>query len=53
MDNCVGALGDRLSTAVAVEVGAGEAGVGGVHEDAVQRSRILHVSMLRAALVAG
>jgi hypothetical protein len=38
VDDGVGAFGDGLRAAVLVEVGAGEAGVGRVYQDAVQRS---------------
>ena len=53
-DDCVGSFGDGLRAAIAVEFGAGEAGVGRVHEDAVQRARAYcTVSMFSATLVAG
>jgi len=42
-ERLLGALGgDGLRAAVVVEVGAGDAGVGRVHEDGGQRSRVLH-----------
>ena len=49
----VGAFSDGLRAAMVVEIGAGEAWVGRVHQDSVQGRAYWTVSMVSAALVAG